>query len=265
MLSTTILSFPNAFASSRQSGTASGAQNGKQPETRSYRILTIPLAILAAFLFIIASLIFAFSIVVLTRLSVQLTDLHLVALYLNSSVYLGIALSSLVGFYYFFPFPRDQKVPKVERLNLSFSIYASLLVLSLGTSILCVYFLFQRDPPALLSDGQAAALTLNRTTSSALEQGVGMCIPENLAKMHDAILVNLCRRPKSLKTLSVILIVVGWLINLGAYTYSYLGCYMVLTTHSGEVILVHVYSRRVGEKIKDFEKNPFDDDSLNWY
>jgi hypothetical protein len=178
-----------------------------------------------------------------------LSNFPLITLYLNIFIYFVLALSSLVGFYAFFPRPTGQKTMKVKRLQLLSSTYATLFVLSLAVSIVCLYLLFTPNPPVALPDAQATALLLSPTASVALELGVGKCAPESLANAHDAILVSLCQRSTSLKAGGVTLIVLGWLASLAM------------------TILLNLYTRLVQKLVEDdFERNPsFSDDSFDWH
>ena len=220
MSPTTTLTSAAVLTSSQPSSPVPSAGNStyKQPAPvtkQSLWALAVFLTVLCSLLLIIASLIIALSGVILGRLSGQLSNFPLITLYLNTFLYFVIALSSLIGFYVFFPRPADQKAPKVKRLQFLVSTYATLFVLSLAVSIVCVYLLFTPNPPVALPDPQAAALAVGPTASVALQQGVGKCAPESLANAHDVILVSLCQRSTSFKAGGVTLIVLGWLASLG--------------------------------------------------
>jgi len=241
------------LTSSQSSSTvqSAGNSNDKQPAPvtkQSLWALGLLLTVLSALLLIIASLIIAISGVVLQRLSSQLANFPLITLYLNTFIYFLLALSSIIGFYVFFPRPTDQKTPKVKRLQFLASTYATLFVLSLAASIVCLYLLFTPNPPVALPDAQAAALVLSPKASVALELGVGVCAPESLTNTHDSILVSLCQRSTSFKAGGVTLIVLGWLASLAI------------------TISVNMYTSRVQKLLEDdFERNlGFGDDSFDW-
>jgi len=220
MSSTTTLTSAAVLTSSQSSSTvqSAGNSNDKQPAPvtkQSLWALARLLTVLSGLLLIIASLIIALSGVVLQRLSGQLSNFPLIVLYLNTFIYFVLALSSLIGFYVTFPRPTDENTPKVKRLQFLVSTHATLFVLSLAVSIVCLYLLFMPNPPVALPDAQAATLVSSPTASVALELGVGICAPESLANARDGILVSICQRSTSFKAGGVTLIVFGWLASLG--------------------------------------------------
>ncbi|KAF8344868.1 hypothetical protein F5887DRAFT_1283036 [Amanita rubescens] len=166
MSTTTTLTSVAILASSQSSSTvqSAGNSNDKQPAPRApshYRQPYYRLSPVSSY----------------SVLSSQLANFPLITLYLNTFIYFLLALSSIIGFYVFFPRPTDQKTPKVKRLQFLASTYATLFVLS-----------------GPIQMHRQAALVLSPTASVALELGVG--------------------RSTSFKAGGVTLIVLGWLASL---------------------------------------------------